>query len=408
MATTELIRYITDQSTSISLGNQTCYTKPSIWLVYDDDGPSGEFGAIMKVSPPNINMEYEQVSLKYNETFDYVTGGEVTLDDIELIDGDKVWLSNQSVPSENGIYYVRTGTWDLYRVVDTDVFVDLGARSQDTVDGNLTRQIITEQNINFNEVGFYTINYYVINSQGILSHIKRKVKVIREGASIVPTDTYAITDYQIIAEVDTELLDPDNILDSCNACELEGGGNIGDQILDGNDSGSGPAPGNNTTFIRSDGTIKFIDNQSMGGNNLTDIADPVNPTDAVNLRTLEEFVRSSDTIGNNYTAGEDLMLHRVVYIHTDGNVYEADSSDITQMNKIIGVTIDNTIADDSIPVVTIGTIDGFTGLNIGNEYFVSSSGALTHIPPTTGFTQVMGVAVSVTELLVNMQVPLGV
>lgn len=415
LTSTELIVYVTDQATSISLGNNACHSKASINLVYDSEGPTGDFGYIMKMCPPNSSVEYEQVYLKYELNFDYLTGGETELDGIQLIDGDKVWLSNQSVESENGIYYVRAvstlnpnGEWEFYRTVDDNVFVDLGVRAYDVVDGDLSRQVITEQNINFGAVGFYTINYYILNSQCVLSQTKRKLKVIECTASLVPTDSFVITDYLIKTEVDKSVLDPDDILDSCDACELEGGGNIDGQIPSNGGSGTNPSPGNNTTYIRSDGTIKFTDDQSMGGNKLTNVADPVDPTDGVNLRTLEEFVRSSDTIGNNYTAGENIIIHRVVYMGTDGKVYVANSSDITQMNKIIGIAIENEVTDGSIPIVTIGTIDGFTGLNVGSEYFVSSSGALTHIPPTTGFTQVMGVAVSTTEFLVNMQVPIGV
>jgi hypothetical protein len=93
---------------------------------------------------------------------------------------------------------------------------------------------------------------------------------------------------------------------------------------------------------------------------------------------------------------------------TDGMVYVADSSDLTHMDKILGVAITNQVAGGSVSVVTIGTIDGFSGLIVGTEYFVSSGGALTITPPTTGFTQVMGIATSATEFLVNMRLPLGV
>lgn len=146
----------------------------------------------------------------------------------------------------------------------------------------------------------------------------------------------------------------------------------------------------------------------MGGHRLTSLADPVDPTDAVNLRTLQEFVRISDTIGNTYTAGEVISLHSVVMMSTDGMVYVADSSDLTHMDKILGVAITNQVAGGSVSVVTIGTIDGFSGLIVGTEYFVSSGGALTITPPTTGFTQVMGIATSATEFLVKMGMPMGV
>lgn len=220
MATTEIIRYITDQSTSIALGNNTCYTKPNIWLVYDENGAKGDFGYIMKICPPSFNIEYVSVYLKYNDNFNFGSGGEVEINNIQLLEGDKVWLSNQSNPAENGIYTVQIGAWTFDRAVDDTVFIDLAARAYDTVDGDLTRQIITDHNINFGEVGFYTINYYVLNSQGILSTAKRKVKIIYCGASIAPTNSIIMTDYLIKSEVDTSVLDPDDILNSCDACEV--------------------------------------------------------------------------------------------------------------------------------------------------------------------------------------------
>ncbi len=169
MAEISFTRYITSQAVSLAVGNTTCYTKPNIWLVYDYDGASGAYGNIMKVSPPNIDIEYIYVRLKHSSNVDWMTGGEITLDNVELLTGDLVWLSSQSVSSENGIYTVQTGAWTFYKAVDETVFVDLGARAYDQVDGDLTRNIIVDQNINFNEVGFYTIKDHVLNSQGILS-----------------------------------------------------------------------------------------------------------------------------------------------------------------------------------------------------------------------------------------------
>lgn len=205
MASTKLIRYVTDQSTNISLGNSNCYNKPNIWLVHDTYGVKGDFGYIMKVCPPRFDIEYISVYLKYNNNFSFEVGGEVELNNIQLLEGDKVWLANQSIPSENGIYIVQYGTWIFHRIVDNNVFVDLTARAFDIVDGDLSREIIIDHNINFGEVGLYTINYHVLNSQGILSTIKRKIKVIYCNASIAPTGSFIIADYLIKTEIDTSV-----------------------------------------------------------------------------------------------------------------------------------------------------------------------------------------------------------
>ena len=187
--------------------NGNCITKPTISLNFDTDGANGKYGAIQTVNV-NPDMEYIQVFLKYNLDFDWETGGEVELDGKQLFEGDKVWLSNQSYSFEEGIYIVRQGTWDFYRVVNSDIFVDLGATASDSIDGDLTRNIVThgEQLIDFSEVGFYSIHYYVVNSNCVLSRTMRKVKIIEQDASIVPINTFKITHYEISSDFDSDLI----------------------------------------------------------------------------------------------------------------------------------------------------------------------------------------------------------
>jgi hypothetical protein len=209
MAELDFIIYKTDQRILDSLGNRDCYVKPSIALVYDDDGVRGDFGIIQTVLK-DANVEYIQVFLKYNQNFDWSTGGEVELDDIQLADGDKVYLASQSVSSENGIYIVRAGSWEFNKTVDSTVFVDLGARATDETDGDLTRTIITDYlGIDFGTVGFYSIYYYVVNSDGILSKVFRKVKVVENAnASIVPMGKFKITQYEILSSIDPDIRIP--------------------------------------------------------------------------------------------------------------------------------------------------------------------------------------------------------
>ena len=189
-----------------------CFVKTDMNLVFDEDGPLGNFGRIMTVIE-NSSMVYLQVRLKYNLDFDFTTGGEVTLDDVELLDGDLVYLSNQAVSSENGIYIVRTGTWDFDQVVDSDLFVDLGARAIDSIDGDLTRDIITFfPDLDFSTTGFYSINYLVVNSQGSCQSLIRKVRVLpNNDASLVPVDTFKITQYDICAALDKDIAGNDTI-----------------------------------------------------------------------------------------------------------------------------------------------------------------------------------------------------
>jgi hypothetical protein len=207
MAELTFIVYSTDADVSSSLGNEDCAgSKPAISLVYDDDGARGEFGRITCVIK-NPDMVYLQVMLKYNTTFDWATSGEVTLGGIDLLEDDKVYLAGQTTSSENGIYIVKTGAWVFDQVVDDDLYVDLGARAFDTDTGDLTRNIITDHSaVDFDEIGFHSIYYYVVNECcGRLSKTYRKVKVITDGASIMPTNSFKITHYEICSAFDEAL-----------------------------------------------------------------------------------------------------------------------------------------------------------------------------------------------------------
>lgn len=208
MAELDFIVYRGDQAPSASLGNEECSRRAVVSLVYDDDGARGDFGRIQTVIL-NPNKVYEYVRLKYNSNFDVSTGGEVTLDGISLIEGDRVYLAGQNISGENAIYEVETGAWTYIKPYNTDiVFIDLGARATDAVDGDLTRSIITyKPDLDLTEVGFYTINYYVVNSIGILSRTYRKVKVLSDAsASIMPTNSFKITNYEVNSGFDSDML----------------------------------------------------------------------------------------------------------------------------------------------------------------------------------------------------------
>lgn len=405
MATTYIIRYETEQAVDANIGNKDCRVKPYIRLVYDTDGPSGKFGIIQTVCPPNVNIQYVQVFLKYNQNFDYSVGGEVELNGVQLQAGDKVWLANQSVPAENGIYIVNSSAWTFNRAVTDEVFVDLGAIATDQIDGDLTRNIVTSYDIDFNTTGFYTITYYVVNSLGVLSKVSRKIRVMQCSASIVPVNRIGITDIQIVAEYDKDIIDNFVDVNDCDACVVSS-----DNQTIQTTPVTQQEPADTGLFIRRDGKTVFIANQSMGNNRLTNLAPGEDPFDAVNLSQVESLIQlATETLNINrtYIAGENISAYKVVYIHTDGMVYMANSSDVTQMGKIIGITTEAKLDGEEINVVTCGIVTGLNSLTIGGKYFFNTAGSLTTTIPTTGFTQIIGNAISSSIILVNMETPIG-
>lgn len=63
------------------------------------------------------------------------------------------------------------------------------------------------------------------------------------------------------------------------------------------------------------------------------------------------------------------------------------------------------ITDTSCQILLLGQVGGFSGLTKGRKVFLSETGGITSIPPTTGYMQSLGVAKedSVVDFRPNMQ-----
>jgi hypothetical protein len=397
----EFLVYKTEQPITFATGNGICYTKPNIQLVFDENGPSGAYGETMRVSPPNPNMYYVQVIVKYNSNINVNSGGLLRLNGIQLIPGDKVWLSNQYLTTENGIWTVSSGPWVFDTAVTNSVFVDLGARAFDKSQGDLTRHIITEVDVDFGKVGAYTITYFVMNCKGVLSNVIRRVQVLAFGASINPTNSFAVTDYQILPIFDPALTPDGNLIDECpNTC-------------DSNTDGSGGNGGDNNQncecdlYVKTNGSRPFTGNQSMGNNKLTNLAPGQTNTDAVNLYQLL-------TIAQNISAIKTLDLPTstviealtVVYVDANGLLQPADYSDLNTLNRVIGITTVTSNSSNRTAVLHSGTMPGFAGLTPGAFYFFDTVGQVQDFAPPSGYSQVIGIAINTTTMMVNLQIPI--
>jgi len=161
-------------------------------------------------------------------------------------------------------------------------------------------------------------------------------------------------------------------------------------------------------YIRKDGKIAFIANQSMGGNRLTDVSDAQDDGDAINYGQLVQAISQVQSIGEKYITAIPITAFTVVRIGLDGFLYPADSRDQLIMNTVIGITLESKVENSPMQVAQFGNISGLSGLLTGTPYFFDSDGQLTTSAPSTGFTQVVGIAKSSTELLFDLQIPLGV
>jgi hypothetical protein len=76
---------------------------------------------------------------------------------------------------------------------------------------------------------------------------------------------------------------------------------------------------------------------------------------------------------------------KLVYLKSNGHIDLADCSDIATCGNVVGFT-NETIASGVLGSVTVKPgeyVEGFTGLEVGRTYFVSSAGSITSTPNTS-------------------------
>ncbi len=161
-------------------------------------------------------------------------------------------------------------------------------------------------------------------------------------------------------------------------------------------------------YIRKDGKIAFIANQSMGGNRLTGVGDAQEDCDAINYGQLVQAISQVKTLGDVYTTAVPITEYTIVSIGLDGLIYPADSSNQINMNTVIGMAIESKVENSPINIVQFGLISGLSDLSIGVPYFFDSNGQLTVSAPPTGFTQIVGIAKSDNTFLLDLQIPVGI
>ena len=104
--------------------------------------------------------------------------------------------------------------------------------------------------------------------------------------------------------------------------------------------------------------------------------------------------------------GEILGGQRVVISGADGKLYTADSSDVSHIGKVLGITRQAYLAGVEGEVISGGTFeDPSFSFTPSEKLYFDAAGVLTHSIPTTGFVQVMGHAISSTKIFIAMKTP---
>jgi len=106
-------------------------------------------------------------------------------------------------------------------------------------------------------------------------------------------------------------------------------------------------------------------------------------------------------------AGEALALGEAVYLHTDGKVYKATNDGSRAEATVFGLVKAAAIISASATIIIRGSCTGMSGLTVGSEYFLDTSGGIATTVTTTSGDYVVNVgqAQSATVLDVDVRQP---
>ena len=117
----------------------------------------------------------------------------------------------------------------------------------------------------------------------------------------------------------------------------------------------------------------------------------------------------SGGLGLMAIAGEDMGGHRAFILNASGETLYAEYNNSLHFGRVAGVTLNAAAKGDLISCVRSGLVIEPSWSWVPNyPVYLSRSGLLTQIPPSTGFSQVLGMAVSGTALFVSPREPLFV
>jgi hypothetical protein len=102
-----------------------------------------------------------------------------------------------------------------------------------------------------------------------------------------------------------------------------------------------------------------------------------------------------------------LSGHRMVTLAADGRLLYADHMNVDHAGVVLGLTLNAAAENDPIDVKTYGEVTHAGWSWTPNEsIFLGANGALTQVAPATGFSLVVGFALSATTMLINIEPPI--
>ena len=74
---------------------------------------------------------------------------------------------------------------EIIYLVKNTIYKEAGVIARDTIDGDITNNVIIGNNINNNVIGEYKVNYIVTNSRGFTYSLNRKIQVVEKDSDLV-------------------------------------------------------------------------------------------------------------------------------------------------------------------------------------------------------------------------------
>lgn len=114
-----------------------------------------------------------------------------------------------------------------------------------------------------------------------------------------------------------------------------------------------------------------------------------------------KFDASISSVCPSGAAGVALAVGELVYMDSNGKWQKADAVAIGSATRkdALGVVVADQLANATFSPVKVAEIRGWTGLTVGGKVYMSDTeGAVTQSEPTTNVRQVVGYAISTTEI----------
>jgi hypothetical protein len=114
--------------------------------------------------------------------------------------------------------------------------------------------------------------------------------------------------------------------------------------------------------------------------------------------------------GFQATAGADIGGHRIVVLDSSNKAQYADCTDLGHAQRVVGMTLNAAVADDSVSLQNFGEVTEPTwNWDMTKPVYLGPNGVLTQVVPTVEyakFSLVVGFPSSPKSLFVNIREPI--